>query len=239
MDPRYKSPTAEVVDIDAADEFRDLTRFTNVLVWMLRIGAALALLNLWSSWLQLDLLSRTFTPAEGAANDQREQMVNAAASLLMLATFFVFGRWIVLAHRNLPAMGAQRLEMRPGWAVGWFFIPIANLWKPYQAMRSLWRSSHSVYRPELQESTWVLPTWWTLWLISSFLGNASMRLQLSARSLSDYTALTGVAIAEAIVRIVLCLVAAVLVARTWRAQAMQHDNPETYEPPKGFADVPA
>jgi hypothetical protein len=238
MDPRYKTPSAAVVDVDADEEFRDLTRFTNVLVWMLRIGAALAVLSLWSGWLQLDLLSRTFSPAEGTANDQREQMVNGAVSLLMLATFVVFGRWIVLAHRNLPAMGAQYLEFRPGWAVGWFFIPIANIWKPYQAMRSLWRSSHSVYRPEIQESTWLLPTWWTLWLISSFIGNATMRMQVSAHSVEEFVALTRMSIAQDVVRILLCIVASLLVARTWKAQAAQHDNPEEFEPSKGFADVP-
>ena len=238
MDPRYKSPTAEVVDVDEADGFRDLTTFSNVLVWMLRLGALLAILSIWSSWLQLDLLSRAFTSEEGAANDQRQILVIGSAGFLKLVTFFVFGRWIVLAHRNLDALGAQYLEFRPGWAVGWFFIPIANLWKPYQAMRSLWQSSHSVHRPAIQDSTWVLPTWWTLWLIASFLNNITWQLQGNAKTAPDFSTLTGFLIGRSVFDLALCLVASVLVARTWHAQDLQRANPEEFEPVKGFADSP-
>jgi hypothetical protein len=237
MDPRYKSPTAAVVDHEADDEFRDLGNFTNVLVWMLRIGAGLALLSLWSSWMQLELLSGTFTSAEGEINDKREAMIGGAAGIVTLVTFFIFGRWIVLAHRNLPALGAQYLEYRPGWAVGWFFIPIGNLWKPYQAMRSLWRSSRSVNQPEIQESTWVLPTWWTFWLISSTLGNATFRMQMRAKTVDEFTTLTQISLVSCAIDFVLCLVASVLVSRIWQAQARQRENPEPA--PSGFADAPA
>jgi hypothetical protein len=238
MDPRYKSPTAEVVDKNAPEGFRDLTTFTTVLTWMLRFGAVLAIVCLWSCWLQLELLSRVFTPEEGAANDQRMAMVAGAEVLLKLITFFVFGRWIVLAHRNLDALGAQYLEFRPGWAVGWFFIPIANLWKPYQAMRSLWRSSHSVHRPDIQDNTWVLPTWWTLWLVSSFLGNISWRMERNATTTQEFVTLTAVNMVEFLLEAVLCIVASILVTRIWQAQDKQRENPEEFEPEKGFADGP-
>lgn len=239
MDPRYKSPTAAVIDADsdAEFEFRDLTTLTGVLAWMLRIGAVLAVVGIWSSWLQLELLSDSFSPDAGAANDRREGLVAGAFGLVMLATLIVFGRWILLAHRNLPAMGAQFLEVRPGWAVGYFFIPILNWWKPYQAMRSLWRSSHSVHRPELQDSTWVLPTWWTLWIVYSLISNSTFRLQSRAQTLDFYVGLTRAQIGEYAIYAVLCIVASLVVTRIWRAQEEQRENPE--EAPRGFADAPA
>jgi hypothetical protein len=239
MDPRYKSPTAAVVDhdSDAEFEFRDLTTLTSVLAWMLRIGAVLAVVGIWSSWLQLDLLSGSFSSDAGAANDRREAQVGAAFGLLMLATLFVFGRWILLAHRNLPGLGAQSLEVRPGWAVGYFFIPILNWWKPYQAMRSLWRSSHSVHRPELQDSTWVLPTWWTLWIVYSLISNGTFRMQSRGGSVDFYVGLTQAQIVEYVIYAVRCVVASLVVTRIWRAQAQQRENPEPA--PTGFADGPA
>jgi hypothetical protein len=239
MDPRYKSPTAAVVDENASADFRDLSTFTTVLTWMLRAGAALAVVGLWSSASQLELLSREFTQAEGAANAQRVVAVAGGTVILRVVTFFVFGRWIVLAHRNLDALGAHYLDFRPGWAVGWFFIPIANLWKPFQAMRSLWRHSHSVHRAELQDDTWVLPTWWALWLIFLFMGNVSQSVSRNANGLADYRAITEAALAGGVVDVVLCIVASILVTRTWRAQAAQRENPERYEPAKGFADTAA
>jgi hypothetical protein len=236
MDPRYKTPTAEVADQPLEGEFRDLGRFTTVLVWMLRVGVLLAVFNLWSSLLQLELLSRDFTQAEGAANDLRVAYVTGAFGLLTIATFFVFGRWIVLAHRNLPAMGAQILEYRPGWALAWFFIPVANLWKPYQAMKSLWMYSHSVFRPDVQDRGWVLPVWWTLWLVSSFIGNAEFRTSFGANTVATLETSTQITLVGCIVDVFLYSVAAILVGRIWKAQATQRANPTEFEPAKGFAD---
>jgi hypothetical protein len=237
MDPRYKSPTTEVADFESEHEFRDLTTFTTVLVWLLRIGAALALLRLWSSWLQLELLSSAFSQEEGAANDRRALMIGGAIGVVMIVTIVVFGRWIVLAHRNLPALGAQRLEVRPGWAVGFFFIPILNWWKPYQAMRSLWRSSRNVHQPELEESTWVLRTWWTCWVIWSLLGNATLRSGGSSQSITGLRGLTQLEIVENSLYLTICIVASIMVGRIWRAQVLQHATP--VEAPRGFADAPA
>ena len=234
MDPHYQVPAANL-DRDEDPSFRDLGRFTSTLQWMLRAGALLAAVSLLSSWMQLDLLSRSFTEEEGAANDQREAFVSGVAFLLLIATFIVFGRWIVLAHRNLTGLGARYVEFTPGWAVGWFFIPVASLWKPYQAMRMLWRYSCSVNRPEAQETHVVLYAWWTLWIISLCLGNILLRMTLQAKTLEELTLLTRFNIANSVVDVVQYSVAVILVGRIWQAQLAQRENPEVV--PTGFADA--
>ena len=58
------------------------------------------------------------------------------------------------------------MSISAGWAAGYFFIPIMNLWKPYQAMKEIWQGSDpdptvhafSVRVPAL------LPWWWGLFL---------------------------------------------------------------------------
>jgi hypothetical protein len=35
----------------------------------------------------------------------------------------------------------ERLRFTPGWAVGWWFVPFANLVKPFQTVRELWKAS--------------------------------------------------------------------------------------------------
>ena len=234
MDPHYQVPAANL-DRDEDSSFRDLGRFTSTLQWMLRAGALLAAVSLLSSWMQLDLLLRSFTEEEGAANDQREAFVSGVAFLLLIATFIVFGRWIVLAHRNLTGLGARYVEFTPGWAVGWFFIPVASLWKPYQAMRMLWRYSCSVNRPEIQETHVVLPVWWTLWIISLCLGNILLRMTLQAKTLEELTLLTRFNIANSVVDLVQYSVAVILIGRIWQAQLAQRENPEVA--PTGFADA--
>ena len=187
--------------------------------------------------MQIELLSRPYTREEGEVNDMREGGVALLTMIVMLATIITFGRWIVLSHRNLPALGARHIDFTPGWAVGWFFIPIANWFKPYQAMRSLWQHSRNVHKPEIEDSTWVLPTWWTLWLISSFLGNIAMRVTLRADTNDELLVSSRLDVANCAVDIALYAVAAVLVTRIWQSQKTQRDNPAAALP-SGFADIP-
>jgi hypothetical protein len=235
MDPRYKSPGAVVRHFDDSS-FRDLGNITAAVQWLLRVGVFLIVVTFVSSWMQLELLSHEYTREEGEANDLRASAIGSAEFLLTIATLIVFGRWIVLAHRNLVPLGANFLEFRPGWAVGWFFVPIANLWKPYQAMKALWQNSHSVVKPDLQDNTWLLPTWWTLWLISSILGNFLMRLTLNADTVEELVTTTQLTLLNCIVDLPLYLFAASLVGRIWKAQEKQRENPEEFQPARGFAD---
>lgn len=237
MDPRYKTPDAPVEDQVTLAGFRDLERFTAVLRWMLILGSVMAVIGVVSAVMQMELLSRTFDATEGAVNDRRELMYGGAAAFVILATMFVFGRWIVLAHRNLDALGASYLEFRPGWALGWFFIPIANLWKPYQAMRSLWQSSHDIHRPESQDTTWVLPIWWALWIVSTIVSNGLTNYSRHASTVTEWQSITAMEILVRACNLGLCLVAALMVTRIWKAQFAQAQNP--IAAPTGFADQPA
>src|SRR5687767_1529604 len=65
-----------------------------------------------------------------------------AFTLVFVASVVVVAMWIHRAHANLRDAGTDGLEFTPGWAVGWYFIPFANLIKPFQAMRELWNASH-------------------------------------------------------------------------------------------------
>ena len=98
------------------------------------------------------------------------------------AIFFVsvvaVSMWIYRAHANLHESGIEDLNFSPGWAVGWYFIPIANLFKPFQAMRELWTESHSVSDSYAAEAPGNLGLWWGTWIIGNIVANVSMRMTL-------------------------------------------------------------
>ena len=73
--------------------------------------------------------------------------VGLGALVLNLLAAVAFCVWIHRAASNLPALGRYGMKFTPGWCVGWFFIPFANLVKPFQAVKELWRASHP--NPEL------------------------------------------------------------------------------------------
>src|SRR3546814_18564993 len=49
-------------------------------------------------------------------------------------------------------------------SVGWFFVPIANLWMPFQAMRQLSKASTKPGDWEAAATSALLAWWWLFWL---------------------------------------------------------------------------
>lgn len=95
-----------------------------------------------------------------------------------LACAILVGMWIYRAHANLHAAGLED-PYSPGWAVGWFFVPIANLVKPYDAMRELCNASliHSG-----GAGGGHVGGWWAAWLVGGVLTNVGSRLELSSNA---------------------------------------------------------
>src|SRR6476660_3998770 len=63
-------------------------------------------------------------------------------SLLVTAPLFLV--WFHRAYRNAAALGAASLHFSPGWAVGWWLVPIASFWVPLLAALDLWNASNAV-----------------------------------------------------------------------------------------------
>jgi hypothetical protein len=89
--------------------------------------------------------------------------------LLYSGAILVAIPWLIWEGRsqaNLKAFGLH-LQYSPGWSVGWWFFPFANLVMPLLVMTELWRGSD----PTSSSGDWgrrplgPLPgLWWGLWL---------------------------------------------------------------------------
>jgi hypothetical protein len=58
-----------------------------------------------------------------------------------LAAAVLFSRWLHRAYQDSPRLGGAPLRFSASYAVASFFIPIANLWQPFQAIRDLHAAS--------------------------------------------------------------------------------------------------
>jgi hypothetical protein len=142
----------------------------------LMLGAVAVLMEM--SLLQRIIDGSQVTLTEATASDNR---VAASAQLwlvLLVPTVVVWLIWQHRAHANLRAVGVTELEYSPGWAVGWWLIPIANLWKPFQVNRELWKASSGVHDWRSLQTGTVLGWWWASWILASVLG----RIAAGARS---------------------------------------------------------
>lgn len=78
--------------------------------------------------------------------------------------------WIYTAHSNLHRAGVDGLNYSPGWAAFSFFVPVANLFVPYRAMREL--ANRSAGEPvELADAEVdEVFSWWGCWIGSIVVG---------------------------------------------------------------------
>lgn len=76
--------------------------------------------------------------------------------------------WFYRANKNARALSSG-LEITPGWAVGFFFVPIMSLYKPYQAISEIWRSAASPYSWKRLNDPAIIRWWWGLYLVSAII----------------------------------------------------------------------
>jgi hypothetical protein len=89
--------------------------------------------------------------------------------LFLTGGMIVYLFWVYRAAANVHAVRPHAMTIRPGWAVGWNFIPIALFWKPYQAVRQIWQASHDIQYLERVEVPVIFGWWWGCWLASLFI----------------------------------------------------------------------
>lgn len=105
-----------------------------------------------------------------------------ADAVLTLVTTIFFAMWIYRAAANVVEAGTRGFDYTPGWAVGWFFIPIANLFKPFGAMRQIWNASHGEQGDRLNHANGLLAFWWGCWILSNIASNISFRMTINPSS---------------------------------------------------------
>jgi hypothetical protein len=93
-----------------------------------------------------------------------------------VAAGVVFLIWVYRAHNNLSSLKVRGLEFTPGWAVGLWFIPLVNLFKPFAVMREIWHGSdpenddNNKNTRALKGTPEILGFWWGLLLAAGFTG---------------------------------------------------------------------
>lgn len=200
---------------------RDPSALGRVVVLWLHLRIASSVVSLAADLFQFQALSRfpSDTPVsmmETLPGMETADLVTGLASLLLLITLLVSGfltlKWIYRVTMNSHTL-ASGLRVSPPWSIGWFFVPFANLYKPFQAMDDAWRVSHSPESWRDQDTPSLLRWWWGLWLAASFLDNASFRLQMRISDAGMAAFSAGLDAASDALWIPLCLVLVRVVRR--------------------------
>jgi hypothetical protein len=132
-----------------------------------------------SSIAQLELLGRMaigdYTMQEAEANDLRQNLIAVAGLVAFVLSVIAFLVWTYRAYRNVDALGGVR-SMGPGWAVGAWFVPILNWFRPFQVVREAWAAPVGRDDPySAVKAPYWLRLWWGLWIANNLISNIVFR----------------------------------------------------------------
>ncbi|NNF59033.1 MAG: DUF4328 domain-containing protein [Rhodothermaceae bacterium] len=186
---------------DLASALVEVDRRAQLAQWFLKGYLVLLAVSFVSSVLQLLLLQDAqngafVSEARATANDTRELVVAVLTIAGLLANAVVFLRWKWAGYRLMPSLTGHPTEHKPGWAAGAYFVPILNLFRPYQIMREMAEestSSSEALRLDTEDRTGsLIGVWWGAWVVSGIAERLIMRLTLSASTLDEFITLTQV-----------------------------------------------
>jgi len=145
--------------------------------------------------LQMLFLSRAasgaeITDAQANANDLFYSAAGIAQMIVALPTIVIWLLWMHRSYRALSFLGTGATDQTPGWAVGYWFIPVVNLWKPYQLTAEMWRRNASGNQSAEGHTPPLLLAWWIVWLLSGVLGRAVLTQSTYAETIPQLQSLT-------------------------------------------------
>jgi hypothetical protein len=205
-------------------------------------GCALwAVIDLGSSALHYRLLERAeqgeiIPKAEEDTMEVLESAMAVAHLPLMLATAVAFCLWFYRAYKNLAFLRTPNLNYTPGWAAGAFYVPILNLFRPYQIAQETWQASDpDILTPSWRRAdrSWIIRCWWTFWIIGNILANISMRLTLAATTAPQIQVALVLDMLSDIPEILAAVFAIGMILKIQQRQALKwqrlHDEPHAEE----------
>ena len=150
------------------------------------IYVASEIMMLAGNTLSLSLGSTMFGPNEPFSIGD---VITSFGALALLIGFVCSIIWFCIfsyrATRNLHIWNMPDMHTSPGWAVGWYFVPIANLWKPHGTMDQMWTATQALTK-EFDDIAPTLGLWWICWVATNILGNISWRMGIRAGMFEPY-----------------------------------------------------
>jgi hypothetical protein len=151
------------------------------------------------------------TDAEATANDNRQATIGLVQLALFVAAAVVFIRWMSAAYRNVDVVARAERRYSHGWAIGSWFVPFMNLFRPKQIINDIWRAGGRDVSDA--QPGWLLLAWWLLFLLSSWIVNAAARSYLNADTAEEVKTGTILYLVSDAMSVVCAILAIVIVRR--------------------------
>ena len=144
------------------------------------------------------------------ANDNREQIIAIIYMIAYIISAVTFIQWFRRAYYNLHQK-VSHLSYSEGWAAGAWFVPILNLFRPYQIMKELYSETKKILlknglNTSERFSSNLVGLWWTLWIIGNIFERFVYRYSMRAETIDELTIMTELNMVSSIFGIILALI---------------------------------
>ncbi|MGW1539295.1 DUF4328 domain-containing protein [Streptomyces sp. NPDC002309] len=128
------------------------------------------------------------------ASEQELESIDAlyrTAGQLQGVTFLtcaiVFILWFHRMRQDTGALGPDRFRNGPGWAIGSWFVPVANLWLPYRVAVDMWGASTRLPADgePYKVSFWPVNLWWGLFVATTLFRRYADRRYRDAEAVGE------------------------------------------------------
>jgi uncharacterized protein DUF4328 len=160
--------------------------------------------------------------AEANAFDSIFGMSGVAQAAVILATAVAFLAWLSRIVENIPLLGGGQPLASPRAAIGWWFVPFANLVQPFRIVADAYRRLATA---QPAPGLWLVTLWWLLWIVGNLVSNVALRVVLQENPTIADLRLEFLAYAVSDVLTAVAAVLAVIVVR--RMQRWADDRAAT------------
>ena len=170
--------------------YKDISSLTNNLIWLLKASVFILVSATIFDFYELKYFNKiindftshnidvqTLVSIENAIISKQVYIFILQMALAII-TGVVFLRWTYFSNSNSQSFGAIGMKFTPWSSIGWYFVPIINLFQPYRAMKEIWKTSKDPKNWGSLGTPSVLRLWWALWIISLLPRNLSFRIPL-------------------------------------------------------------
>jgi uncharacterized protein DUF4328 len=113
--------------------------------------------------------------AEANAFDSTVALGGLAQFVLLVGTAIAFLAWLSRIVENIPRLGGGQPLASPRAAIGWWFVPFANLVQPFRIVADAYRR---LAPAKPAPGLWLVTLWWLLWVVGNLVGNVALRVVL-------------------------------------------------------------
>jgi hypothetical protein len=131
----------------------------------------------------------SITPEAANSNDVRQAIVLILFSILYIFSVIFFIQWFRRAYFN-QEVKFKSMASTNGWTSGAWFVPILNLFKPFQLMQEMYENAEDYLLEkklidEKKSRKLIIGWWWGLWIGTGVISRISSSFQNSADDIGE------------------------------------------------------